>query len=370
MVRKQPGPAGAKSNLGRRLLDNLQQVGRLDSRGMLELVSGFDRQLEQALKTARSLEVKRSDPIRSIVICGMGGSAISGDLLKACVDSQLSVPVQVIRGYSVPAHVDSTTLALVCSYSGNTEETLSAWEECRQRGACIICMASGGKLENLARENQQMCVEIPPGLPPRTTFAYSLVPMFRILSRLGLAPDYLVKVEQSLAWVKTKIAAFGSIVPVQENAAKRLALDLWERIPVVYASQGRLEGIGRRWISQFAENGKQLGFLNLLPEMNHNEIVGWMHPKEELQRFLPIFLRDREDHPRIQIRAELTRDFLQEKAGKALEFWSDGESWLERLCALLLLGDFTSVYLALLNQEDPTPVAPIETFKNRLEQYS
>jgi glucose/mannose-6-phosphate isomerase len=141
-----------------------------------------------------------------------------------------------------------------------------------------------------------------------------------------------------------------------------------QRIPVVYGSQDRLDMVAVRWRGQFAENGKHLAYSATLPEMNHNEIAGWEHPSFNLNQLLPIFLRDREDHPRVQIRFEITRNMLAEKAGDVLEFWTDGESWLERLWTLILLGDWASVYLAFLNEEDPTRITAIQSLKDRLKE--
>jgi glucose/mannose-6-phosphate isomerase len=257
---------------------------------------------------------------------------------------------------------------LISSYSGNTEETVFAFQEARKNGGRIVCITSNGELMRLAREYGYPCIVIPGGRPPRTALGYSVIPLLTLLARLGLAPDKSEEVERSLPWVRRKIQSYGPESPVEENAAKNLALQLNQQIPVIYGSQDRLETVAVRWRGQFTENGKQLAYSAALPEMNHNEIVGWRHPGMVLRQFMPIFLRDLEDHPRVQIRAEITREILAGKAGTVLEYWTDGDTWLERLWTLILLGDYASVYLAFLNNEDPTPVEAIEVLKNRLKE--
>jgi glucose/mannose-6-phosphate isomerase len=353
------------------MLDDVLQMSELDKRGMLNILGRFDGQVEEAAAIGNAANLPfDGDSIRNVVISGLGGSAIGGDIIRAYLGSALRVPLQVNRGYSLPGFVNSSTLVVLSSYSGNTEETISAFDEARARGALILAIASGGQIQRMAEEAGAPCIRIPEGYPPRTALGYSAIPTLISLGRLGLAPDATREVLNSLSWVRKKMALFSPESPVGENPAKSLASSLHRKIPVIYGSQDRLDVIAVRWRGQISENGKQLAYSAALPEMNHNEIVGWEHPGLLLRNVLPVFLRDREDHPRVQIRAEITRDILAEKGGGILEFWTDGESWLERLWTLILLGDYASVYLAFLNQEDPTPVEAIEGLKNRLKESS
>lgn len=353
----------------RALLDNLQQIKQRDRQGMLEILERFAEQIQEALEIGERAEVPFArSAIQNILISGLGGSAIGGDFVRAYLGRNLSVPVHVNRDYSVPNFVGPSTLAFLCSYSGNTEETLSSFRQAREAGAQVICLTSNGELERLGQERGCPVVKIPGGYPPRTALGYSAVPLLRILSKLGIAPDLNSEIQDSLNLVRTKIQSYGPGSPLEQNSAKGLAYRVHRRLPLIYGSQDRLEIVAVRWRGQFSENGKNLAYSSVLPEMNHNEIVGWNHPAELLALTLPIFLRDREDHPRVQMRMEFTRKLLGEKAGTVLEYWTEGETWLERLWSLILLGDYASIYLAFLNDEDPTPVEVIESLKKRLSQ--
>ncbi|MGH9338245.1 MAG: bifunctional phosphoglucose/phosphomannose isomerase [Acidobacteriota bacterium] len=352
------------------MLDDLQTVQRRDSQGMLRILGRFDRQLEEALALGEKAKLwSRPPAIKNIVISGMGGSAIGGDFLRVYLGADLNLPLQVSRSYGLPGFASRSTLVFVCSYSGDTEESLSSFERARRNGAQIICLTSNGELGRLADSHGCPCIRLPEGYPPRSAIGYSAIPILMVLGRLGLAPERAEEVRNSLAWVGRRIQIYGPDTPVEENAAKSLATQMHRRVPVIYGSQDRLDVIALRWRSQVAENAKQLAYSGSLPEMNHNEIVGWNHPEPILESLLPIFLRDREDHPRVQIRSEITREMLGDRAGSVLEYWSDGESWLERLWTLVLLGDYASVYLAFLNQENPTPVDEIAVLKDRLKEY-
>ena len=353
------------------ILDDSQRMKALDAEEMLAIVEGFDQQLEKALEIGLQADIYPPiERIQNILVCGLGGSAIGGDLLCACLSSDLKVPIQISRNYSIPAFAGPSTLVFVCSYSGNTEETIAAFHAAREAGCFITCLTSGGQILELARQNNYATLKIPGGLPPRTALGYLMVPLLVACLRLGLTHDRIDEVQQSVRWVRSRIEQLGRQCPLQENVAKQLAIQLQGKIPVVYGSQGRLEMVARRWCGQISENGKQVAYSSCLPEMTHNEIAGWKWPPSILQQFVPIFLRDRKDHSRVQIRAEITRGILAETAETCLEFWTEGESWLDRLWSLILLGDFASIYLAFLNGENPTPVPTIEGLKQRLKEAS
>lgn len=353
---------------GALVLDQEEEIEKYDRSGMISIVSRFDEQLADALQIIRSTEVPRYRDIDHILVCGLGGSAIGGELLSAYLGNDLGKPLFLNRNYQVPGFVSNKTLAIVCSYSGNTEETLTAFEQVTDAGAQIACIAAGGVLAGLAVDRGCPLVSVPVGYAPRAAFGFAFVAMLRILARAGLISDRLSEVEESIDWVRRRIRIYGVESPMKENPAKRLATRLYGRIPVIYGSQGRLAPIARRWAAQISENAKQLAFYNQLPEMNHNEIVGWEHPATWLPGLVPVFLRDHQDHPRIQARTEITRDLFEGKVEGVVECWSDGSKWLERMWTLILFGDFASAYLALLNREDPTPVDIIEDFKARLNQ--
>lgn len=347
-------------------LDDLQFIRARDPGNMLGVLEGFDRQVTEAYDIGLRVNLPPAPEVRNLVVCGMGGSAIGGDLLRAYLGSRLKIPLIVSRHYGVPGFVGPTTLAFLCSYSGDTEETLSAFEDARREGARVVCLSSNGELLNRGREAGYPCLEIPGGRPPRTAVGYLSMPVLAVLERWGLIPGRPREIEGCLEAVRRKLAEYGAASPAVRNPAKQLAEGLKGKIPIIYGSQDRLEAVAARWRAQICENAKQLAYFGALPEMNHNEIVGWKHPRASLRRLAPIFLRDREDHPRIQPRVEMTRKMLEEYCAVALEYWSEGESWLERLWSLILLGDYASVYLAILNDEDPSPVQAIDELKGRL----
>lgn len=351
------------------ILEAPEEIRRLDPDNILATMQRFHHQIEEALQLGRQTETGLHDiTIRNLLLCGMGGSALGGDLLRTYLNADLRVPFAVNRDYSLPNYVDETTLVFICSYSGDTEEALSGYRLACQAGARVICISSNGELQDLAARQGHPFLRIPAGQPPRTALGYLFIPLLPILADLKLAPDRSREVEESLQWVQSRIRLYGPKSPAPENRAKQLALQLYGHLPIVYGSEARLAAVARRWSQQFCENGKQLAYFNTLPELNHNEIVGWRHPAGILEQAVAIFLRDREDHPRVQRRAEATQDLLADRSSSILEFWTEGDSWLQRLWALILLGDFASIYLALLNQEDPTPVEAIQFLKDLLKE--
>ena len=349
------------------ILDDPREIRRRDSRDMLGYLGRFDRQLEQALQIGNQVDLPALPAgVRSVTVSGMGGSAASGDFLQAYLARELRVPLWVNRNYGAPRFAGPETLSLLCSYSGNTEETVSAFQAAHAAGAPIVCVSSGGALARLAREHGHPWARIPGRQPPRSALGYLSFPCLAILSRLSLIPSRDRELAQCLEWVRDRIRAYGPHQPSSGNPAKQAAQALYGRIPFVYGSQDRLELVARRWCGQFAENGKQLACWKALPEMNHNEVVGWRHPADLLERILPVFLTDSEDHSRIRLRSDWTRRFLSRRSGTTLEYRAEGGSWLDRLLMLILLGDYASVYLGLLNGEDPTPVAAIDELKTEL----
>ena len=350
-----------------RILDDPSEIQRRDSQDMLGYLGRFDRQLDQALKIGNQVDLPAiSTGVRSVTVSGMGGSAASGDFLQTYLGRELKVPLWVNRNYGAPGFVGRETLSLLCSYSGNTEETVSAYRAAHAAGAPIVCISSGGALARLALEHGHPWARIPGGQPPRSALGFLSFPCLAILSRLSLIPNPDRELAQGMEWVRDRIRTYGPHQASSHNPAKQAAQALHGRIPFVYGSQDRLELVARRWCGQFAENGKQLACWKALPEMNHNEVVGWNHPPDLLERILPVFLRDREDHSRVRLRSDWTRRFLARRSGNTLEYWTEGDSWLDRLLMLILLGDYASVYLGLLNGEDPSPVAAIDELKDEL----
>ncbi len=348
------------------VLDQMDRLASLDPKSMRQLIESFPAFVAGSARVARTLTLAAPARISHIIISGMGGSAIGGDVVRAVTAASLGVPLLVSRDYRLPGFVDSSTLMFASSYSGNTEETLSAYEQARAAGATIICLTSGGKLAALARGHGHPVVQLPAGLPPRAALGYSAIMLFGCLTALGVLPDMNGDFEETVATLNGLVTRYGPGTPESRNQAKVIARSLWGRVVGIYASNGLLDPAAVRWRGQIEENAKNLAFHHLLPEMNHNELVGWQLPEAVLQQIGVVFLRDGEDHPQVQRRLDLTRELVAQKTSVVLEVWAEGTSRLARLFSLICLGDFVSYYLASLNEVDPTPVPVIETLKQKL----
>jgi glucose/mannose-6-phosphate isomerase len=353
----------------REVLDDKNAIPGLDRAGILGFMDRFDEQIEESLSLCDGMAFDYpAATIDNVVISGLGGSAIGGDFVRSYLGSSLRVPLTVNRSYDMPGFAGPRTLAIFCSYSGNTEETLSAFEGTAGRGVQGVCITSGGELEKRARARRFPCIRIPAGQPPRTAIGYSAIPILLVLGAVGLIEDRKDEIAASIPFIRRKLVECSADRPLDSNPAKQLAVALAGRIVVAYGSQDRLDTVARRWAGQISENGKQLAYFNAFPEMNHNEIVGWKFPEGKLTDMVTVFLRDKDDHPRVQKRLALVQRDLAQRAGGSLEIWSKGSGWLERLWGLVLLGDYVSVYLAFLNGVDPTPVEPIEGLKRELQK--
>jgi glucose/mannose-6-phosphate isomerase len=348
----------------------LRDPGRIracDPGGMHRHIERLPEQIEAAHRIAREAAVRVSgEGVTAVAVLGMGGSAIGGELAFAYLADRLAVPCQVVRDYTIPAFVGRGTLALVSSYSGNTEETLSAYRAATARGARVVCSTTGGELARLAEENGHDVFRIPPGLPPRAAIGYGVVPLLVLLSRLGLAADPGAEIESAAGEVRARVGEYGLASPPGANPAKDLAGWFEGRIPVVYGAAPRTSVVASRWCGQFSENAKLVAHRHELPEMNHNEIVGWSGARPFDGRARVVLLRDEEDHPRVAKRFEITREAIAAAGAEVRDVASSGAGRLARLFSLVVLGDFVSVYLAALAGVDPTPVAPIDKLKKAL----
>jgi len=347
-------------------LDRVDRIESADPGGMLRLVEGFSDQCGQAVEVGQKARLPETRAFRNIVVAGMGGSAIGGDLLGRCFEKDLRQPWFVNRNYSLPAWVDARTLLLVVSYSGNTEETLQAFEEGVSRGATIVCLTSGGSLSAEAEKRDLPLIRIPGGLPPRAALGYSFFPLAVVLGRLELVSLTDADLAEALETIRSAGDCWGRSAPGSENSAKALAGALVGCLPVLYAGDGLLSPVATRWKGQFNENSKSLAYMNVFPEVTHNEIEGWEGAAGLGVRSHVVFLRDIDDSPRIQRRMEVTAGIIGNRAGHITELWSEGKGRMARMFSLVCLGDFVSVYLALLSGRDPTPVDNINRLKEAL----
>ena len=347
---------------------NLAQIKQHDSADMLHLLSSFSEQCQRGWEIGETLELEGCDERtpNNIVIAGMGGSGIGGDLVKAVVGAQSPCPIIVHRGYTLPAFVTSQTFFIAVSYSGNTEETLLSVEKALEQGARILAVTSGGKLKAFADVHNLPCVIIPAGQPPRASLGYLFTPILSVLTRLGFTPN--LNLQSNLEEAITLLAKLGGDFhpDAPENLPRQLAQALCGKLPVIYAPQ-ELEAIAMRWKGQLNENSKSLAYYSVYPEMNHNEIEGWKHPPTLTQQCHVIQLRDPIAPSQTQRRMDITAELIQPHTAGITQVNSVGGSLLARLLSLVAIGDWASFYLAILYEQNPTPVRRIEELKRRLE---
>ncbi len=306
--------------------------------------------------------------IRSIVVTGLGGSAIGGDLLRTYLSGECSVPILVNRNYTLPAFVDASTLVIVSSYSGNTEETISAYHEAIERKAQIFSITSGGTVEALALKHKHYMVKIPADAPPRTAIGYLLVPMLQTLAKFGLISSKEQDIAETARYLKEKSLAYSNFKD-KENLAVAIAKKCFGKLPIIYTSDDFTSAIGVRWKGQICENAKMLAYANVFPELNHNELVGWNQYRDLLKKTTVILLRDKSDHPRTAFRMSVTKSIIKKYTSAIIEVESEGHSLLTRLFSLILLGDWVSYYLSILNGVDATPVQAIDFLKASLSNF-
>jgi glucose/mannose-6-phosphate isomerase len=327
---------------------------------MEKLISAFPANITEALAIAKAATFKRPvNEIRNIVICGMGGSGIGGRLVGAWVRDEIKVPIYYAHDYTLPAFVSENTLVIGSSYSGNTEETLSTIHEAIAKKAHIVGVCSGGKLQEICASNNFDCVIVPGGNPPRTALAFSLVQLLHIFSQLGLvSADRLTEMEAAR---KLIVANETSI----KTEAREIAAFLKGNVGVIYGTTA-YEPVLIRARQQFNENGKLLCWHHVLPEMNHNELVGWGGGDE---RFASLFFETEDMHPRNARRLEITKARIAQMSSKNLVVKAKGNSRIERSIYLINLVDWASLYLAEIKNVDPIDIAIIDYLKSELAKF-
>jgi glucose/mannose-6-phosphate isomerase len=295
----------------------------------------------------------------------MGGSAIGGDLCRVLILDEMPVPVIVIRNYRLPAWVNANTLVICSSYSGNTEETLSVFQQARESEAKICGISTGGELTSRLQNGDYDVVTIPSGLQPRAALGYSFVPMLYLLKKCGLLRVDL-KDELSAAIERLKKVRDSYALESEENPTYVLAREIYRTIPILYGETEATSVIALRWKGQFCENAKMLAYNNDLPEMNHNEIVGWENNKKLFQHLSILWIQDAADQERVQYRQRITRQLLDPFGLRQEVIQMDGSSRIERYLHLIHFGDWVSYWCARLHGTDPTPVEKISRLKSEL----
>jgi glucose/mannose-6-phosphate isomerase len=328
---------------------------------MKKLIEGFTRQLSDALKIGQAVDfVRPGSDIRNILITGMGGSGIGANLAESLTFGRVPIPITVCKGYNIPQFVSPHTLFIACSYSGNTEETLSAVNKAMLKRAHIICITSGGSLLELAKEYNLFYIQIPGGSSsPRAQLGYILVSLLYTLYHTNLIGAAFIKeTENSIEYLDRGEKAI-------QAEAELIAKKLKGKLPIIYCD-GRLYAMAVRFQNQLNENAKQLAHVNTFPEMNHNELVGWCFPESILQQCQVVYLYSDHDHERVEKRMEICREIFEKRSHPIIDIVAEGASLLEQYYYLIHLTDWISYYLAKENQIDPDPVEAIAFLKEGL----
>ena len=326
---------------------------------MKELVAGFTAQLREAITVGEGANLQPAKgPIRNVVITGLGGSGIGGTIVSQLTDQLMSVPLLVNKDYFLPAFVGSDTLVVVSSYSGNTEETVQAMQAAMDKGCMIACISSGGIISEIARKHGFNLITIPGGMPPRSCLGFSFVQLLFVLQHYGLiGRELLSDLQPSINLLEME----------NENLVRKsheIASALHGKLPILY-SDAHYEGVAVRWRQQINENGKMLCWHHALPEMNHNELVGWTSPHPEA---VVLMLRGEDDYARTQKRMEITEGVVRKYASSWIDVHAKGETRLQRCMYLILLGDWVSCHLADLREIDATEVRVIDHLKGELSK--
>ncbi|MFQ5860056.1 MAG: bifunctional phosphoglucose/phosphomannose isomerase [Dehalococcoidia bacterium] len=347
-------------------LDDPSLYTRLDPTGMRHRLRGLPQQCREAWDQAQKVSLlPQYAAVEAVVVAGMGGSAIGGDLLADLAALEEAPPVTVVRGYQLPAFVGENTLVIASSYSGSTEETLAVFQQALERSCQVVAVTGGGALEQRARDAHIPLVPVQYQGEPRCALGYSFVVPLALLQRLGLLADKLAELSQALETLEALAERLGEEAPRERNPAKRLAEGLLGRLPVVYGA-GIFTGVARRWKTQFNENAKVWAFFDTLPELHHNSVVGYGLPAEVERRLLVLLLQPQGLLPRLDLRYRITGELLEQKGIAYQLIRGEGRSPLAQMLSAVLLGDFVSYYLALLQGIDPSPVPVIDFIKGRL----
>jgi len=349
-------------------LDDLRALRRLDPDDMLGRIAELPQQCRDAWALGQAFDLPADyGAAGQVVIAGMGGSAIGGALLAGLVADEATVPISIVRSYTLPACVGPDALVVGCSYSGNTEETLSAFQQARERGARLLAITRGGQLGQLARSWGVPALTFDYVSQPRAALGYSLVLLLGVLEQLGFFGPKEADLAEAVDVMEALQGETGPQVPTGENPAKALAHRLHGRLVVVYGA-GFMEPVANRWKTQINENSKAWATFEGMPELNHNSIVGYEHPRELRDRLAVVMLTSALDHPRTAIRFQVTRELLEERGIACEVVTARGRSRLAQMLSTIHLGDYVSFYLAALNGADPTPVEVINVLKRRLAE--
>jgi glucose/mannose-6-phosphate isomerase len=343
------------------MLDDLQYIHQRDGQDALGVANKEWQQLQHVFQTNWQPE----NDINAIILAGMGGSALGALIVQSWL--RINKPFEIVRDYSLPEYAGKETLVIISSYSGNTEESLSALRDAERRGCQIVIIASGGEAATIAGQKPYPLLSLPAGLQPRMAVYYALAAITQLFVNAGICTaEHLKELHETGQWLKEKSAGWYIDVPVKTNAAKTIAQELIGKSIVIYSGP-RLYPAAYKWKISFNESAKHIAWTNQLPEFNHNEMLGWT--KQPVDKpYAVIDLRSSLEHDRIQKRFAVTEQLLSGMRPEPIVVSVQGETILQQLVWAITLGDFVSLYTALLGNIDPTPVDLIEKFKKTLAE--
>ena len=338
----------------------------IDTQNMFGSIWNFPDNIIEAMKIGSSIVLQNDfSKVEKVIVAGMGGSAIGGDVTGALIENELDIPFIVIRGYQLPNWVDERTLVICSSYSGDTEETLSAFDDAQSRNALICSITTGGTLVDKCLSSGCDVINIPDGLQPRAALAFSFVPMLYLLKKVG-------KISlESISWLSKaakllKDVREGYSIDDQSNPTWSLAQKIKYHLPIIYTGSERLNPVAIRLKGQLCENGKMLAYYNSLPEMNHNEIEGWENNKELFEQYYIIWLKDKDDHGRVKLRQKATRKILRKNGVKQSVLKMNEKSFSDRFLHMIHYGDWLSYWCGIAHESDPGLVEKIIQIKKKL----
>ncbi len=324
----------------------------IDKSNMHKVLEDFPGQIQAGYKLGENIEIQES--VESIVIAGMGGSALPGEILKTYLD--IEMPIYIVRNYNLPKYINQKTLLIVISYSGNTEETINCYRQGLRIGCPMLVIASGGKLKQLAEKQGADFINIPRGIQPRCAYGYQFFSMLRVLENSGL-------IEKQAGYIEKTIKMLSG--DIYQDYAKKVVEKLEKKIPIIYCSEKNL-AVAYKWKISFNENAKIHAFYNIFPELNHNELVGYTHLFAD---YTAIIIMDDDDHPRIKKRMQITKKIIKENDCNVVEVSVKGASRMAKIFSAIYIGDWVSYFLALKYETDPAPVEVIERFKKEMGKY-
>tara|TARA_Y100000310_G_scaffold344420_2_gene457091 strand:- start:4513 stop:5511 length:999 start_codon:yes stop_codon:yes gene_type:complete len=327
-----------------------KEIQNIDKDNMYQVLKDFPLQIQQGWNIAEKIKVTGKP--KNIVVTGMGGSCLPGEILKSYLPDY-DIPIFLNKNYFLPSYVGRDSLVFVISYSGNTEETVNALSEARKKGAQIVVIASGGKLKKIADEHKLTLVEVPSGLQPRFAYGYLFLVILRIMQNSGMIENQDEDVKKTVVVLRKDIF---------KERAEELAEKLIDKIPIIYSSTS-LRAVSYKWKINFNENTKILAFQNVFPELNHNEMNGYTHLKGN---FHVIIIKDDEDYIRTKKRMTIFKSIVKQRGVETTEIGLSGPNRLSKMISAIYIGDLVSFFLAIKYKQDPTPVQIIEEFKKKL----